>query len=94
MVHEVGRLGGRPPTVCALHEQILDREKGLKLRFIPDAVAAEEAVLRGEAAVALLLPATRVDRVWRVVRTGQKLPHKSTYFWPKPRTGMVLRPLE
>ena len=94
VVHEVGRLRGRPPTVCALHEQILDREKGLKLRFIPDAVAAEEAVLRGEAAVALLLPATRVDRVWRVVRAGQKLPQKSTYFWPKPRTGMVLRPFE
>ncbi len=94
VVHEVGRLRGRPPTVCALHEQILDRQTDLELRFIPDAVAAEDAVLRGEAAAAFLLPATRVDRVWRVVRRGRQLPQKSTYFWPKPATGMVLRPME
>ena len=80
--------------MCALHEQILDRQADLELRFIPDAVAAEEAVLRGEAAAAFLLPATRVDRVWRVVRRGRQLPQKSTYFWPKPATGMVLRPME
>jgi uncharacterized protein (DUF1015 family) len=28
-----------------------------------------------------------------VVASGGRLPQKSTYFWPKPRTGLVLRPL-
>jgi uncharacterized protein (DUF1015 family) len=32
-----------------------------------------------------------VDRIWDVVRGGGTLPQKSTFFWPKPRTGMVIR---
>ena len=43
---------------------------------------------------AFLLPPTRVERVRSVIRAGGVLPQKSTYFWPKPRTGMVLRPLD
>jgi len=27
-----------------------------------------------------------------VVAAGARLPRKSTFFWPKPRTGMVIRP--
>ena len=25
---------------------------------------------------------------------GERLPQKSTYFWPKPRTGVILMPLD
>jgi uncharacterized protein (DUF1015 family) len=32
-----------------------------------------------------------VDRIRLVVDSGRRLPEKSTYFWPKPRTGMVFR---
>jgi uncharacterized protein (DUF1015 family) len=91
-VHRVATLAGAPPTVCALHEQILDRSQTIALRFVPDAVAAEEAVLSGEASAAFLLPPTRVDRVRQVIQRNGRLPQKSTYFWPKPRTGMVIRP--
>jgi uncharacterized protein (DUF1015 family) len=28
-----------------------------------------------------------------VIARGERLPQKSTYFWPKPRTGMVMMPL-
>ena len=28
------------------------------------------------------------------VERGERLPQKSTYFWPKPRTGMVMMPLD
>ena len=28
-----------------------------------------------------------------VIDRGDRLPRKSTYFWPKPLTGMVIRPL-
>jgi uncharacterized protein (DUF1015 family) len=92
--HRVGRFDGSPPTVCLLHERILDRGSDVKLRFVPDAVAVERAVLSGQASVAFLLPPTRVDRVRRVIQAGGVLPQKSTYFWPKPRTGLVLRPLQ
>ncbi len=94
LVHRVERLPGAPPTVCSLHEHVLDRVPDDKIRFVPDSVAAEQAVLAGRATIAYLLPPTRVDRVWSVVRSQARLPQKSTYFWPKPRTGMVIRPLD
>jgi uncharacterized protein (DUF1015 family) len=90
-VHRVATLDGQPPTVCALHERMLRDVSPAHVRFIPDAVLAEEAVLSGRASHAYILPPTRVDRVWEVVKDRGRLPEKSTYFWPKPRTGMVLR---
>jgi uncharacterized protein (DUF1015 family) len=94
VVHRVATLPGTPPTVCALHDRILDRLAGINIRFVPDAVAAEQAVLSGAASSSFLLPPTTVERVWGVVETGQKLPQKSTYFWPKPRTGLVIRAMD
>jgi hypothetical protein len=29
-----------------------------------------------------------------VIDRGERLPRTSTFFWPKPRTGLVLRPLD
>jgi uncharacterized protein (DUF1015 family) len=94
LVHLVGRLEGEPPAVSALHRTLLDRLPGLRdVRFVPDAALAEAAVRSGQADAALFLPPARVAHVREAVAEGQRLPQKSTYFWPKPRTGMVLRPL-
>ncbi|HEX2025741.1 MAG TPA: DUF1015 domain-containing protein [Actinomycetota bacterium] len=92
VVHLVGRLSGTPPTVAALHRSLLD-DLQADLRFVPDAVLAEAAVRDGSADMALFLPPARVANVRSVVARGERLPQKSTYFWPKPRTGTVLRPL-
>ena len=92
-VTPAGRLTGHPPTVSVLHAEVLDRLHGLVVRFLPDAVAAEQAVRSESASTAFLLPPTKVERVWRLVDDGRKLPQKSTYFWPKPRTGLVIRPM-
>jgi uncharacterized protein (DUF1015 family) len=91
LVHRVAELTGDPPAVCRLHEQVL---AGMDetLRFTPDAVAAEEVVRRGEAAAAYLLPPTDAATIRSVVDRGERLPQKSTFFWPKPRTGLVIRP--
>jgi uncharacterized protein (DUF1015 family) len=93
LVHLVARLHGSPPTVSALHESVLD---GLDddLWFTPDAVEAEEAVRDGRARIAFFLPATAATSIRSVIDRGDTLPQKSTYFWPKPRTGMVIRPLD
>lgn len=93
LVHRVATLEGQPPTVCALHRRILDGRDG-DLRFTPDAVEAEEAVRQGRAAAAFFLPATTATRIRSVIDQGERLPQKSTYFWPKPRTGMVIRSLD
>jgi uncharacterized protein (DUF1015 family) len=89
VVHRVATLAGPPPTVWALHREVLGP---LRLRFVPDAAVAEEAVRAGEAPAAFFLPPTRVERIRAVLERGERLPQKSTYFWPKPRTGLVLRP--
>jgi uncharacterized protein (DUF1015 family) len=93
LVHRVAELDGPPPTVSALHAQRL-AGGDVKLRFTPDAVDAEEAVRRGEALAAYLLPPTDASRIRDVIDRGERLPQKSTFFWPKPRTGLVLRPLD
>ena len=92
-IHRVGELKGDPPTVCALHDQVL-ADADNRLRFVPDAVQAEEAVRTGQAVAAFFLPPTKVQRIRAVIDLGRRLPQKSTYFWPKPRTGFVIRPLE
>jgi len=89
VVHRVARLDGAPPAVCALHEQVLG---DVPLRFMPDAAAAEEAVHLGESPAAYFLPPTHVERIRAVIERGGTMPQKSTYFWPKPRTGTVIRP--
>ncbi len=94
LVHLVGRLEGEPPTVSALHRQLLDPMPGVRdLRFVQDPALAEEMVRSGHFNLALFLPPARVEHVRAVVEGGGQLPEKSTYFWPKPRTGMVIRPL-
>jgi uncharacterized protein (DUF1015 family) len=93
LVHRVADLTGAPPAVCALHEQVLH---GLdeRLRYTPDAVEAEDAVRARTAVAAYFLPPTDAMRIRDVIDRGERLPQKSTFFWPKPRTGLVLRPLD
>jgi uncharacterized protein (DUF1015 family) len=93
--YRTARLHGHPPAVRALHKEVLDgRSPTLELRFVPDAYQADASVRDGSAVAAWFLPATKPDRIRKVVQRGERLPQKSTYFWPKPRTGMVMMPLE
>lgn len=95
LYHTVGRIEGEPPTVQALHDVLLAGMSGIQdVRFVPDPVLAEEAIRSGQADLALFLPPARVRDVNRVIAGGGRLPQKSTYFWPKPRTGLVMRPLD
>jgi uncharacterized protein (DUF1015 family) len=90
VVHRLVELTGEPPTVQRLHDQLLARD-ATDLRFTADAVAAEDAVRRGDAVASYFLPATDTATIRAVVEAGDRLPQKSTFFWPKPRTGLILR---
>jgi uncharacterized protein (DUF1015 family) len=91
IVHRVAELTGEPPTVCRLHEAVLDVDAEA-FRYTPDAVAAEAAVRSGDAVASYFLPATDAATIRSVVASGERLPQKSTFFWPKPRNGLILRP--
>ena len=49
---------------------------------------------KDEAGLAFLLRAPAVSDVVEVARTGQVMPQKSTYFYPKPASGIVFNPLD
>jgi uncharacterized protein (DUF1015 family) len=51
-------------------------------------------VLDGTGTAALLLNATKVSEVQAVASAGERMPHKSTYFFPKPLTGLVINVME
>jgi uncharacterized protein (DUF1015 family) len=40
------------------------------------------------------LNATKVNEVRAVAEAGERMPHKSTYFYPKPLTGLVINVME
>jgi uncharacterized protein (DUF1015 family) len=52
------------------------------------------AVERGEAQAAVLLRPVPVSTIMATARAGGLMPPKSTFFAPKPRTGVVLRLLD
>ena len=49
---------------------------------------------KGPGTAALLLNATKVSEVQAVAKAGERMPHKSTYFYPKPLTGLVIHVME
>ena len=50
-------------------------------------------VEKGEAQAALLLRPASVDQIAAAAREGRRLPEKTTFFYPKPQTGLVFRRL-
>jgi uncharacterized protein (DUF1015 family) len=52
------------------------------------------AVARGDGELAFLLNPSKVTEVKDVARVGDLMPHKSTYFYPKPLTGLVLNVMD
>jgi len=63
------------------------------LSYEPDARAAIRSVDSGAARLAGLLPGVLTSELMAVVNCGERMPPKSTYFWPKPLSGMLLRSL-
>jgi uncharacterized protein (DUF1015 family) len=60
------------------------------IQFVKDEEAAVKMVRNGEASLVFFLNPTRISQVRDVVLTGDRMPQKSTYFYPKPLTGLVL----
>ena len=54
---------------------------------------AAAAVATGAASAAVLLRPATVEQISAVSRGASRMPPKTTFFWPKPRTGMVIREL-
>jgi uncharacterized protein (DUF1015 family) len=63
------------------------------LDYSKDLDDAIEAVTQGRADAGFFMRATPVEQVRQVAETGEPMPPKSTYFYPKVPTGLVFNPL-
>ena len=85
--------------VTILHKLILEKylgidEENLKdqknLVYTRDAHEAVDAVKNGEFDCAFLINPPKVSEIKEIARVNEKMPQKSTYFWPKLVTGIVM----
>lgn len=67
---------------------------GDHVTFTEDLGEAFAAVRQGHVPLAFAVPATRPDEIIAVADTGDRMPQKSTYFYPKLGTGLVLNSLD
>ncbi len=65
-----------------------------RVRFTRDVARALQEVRSGHAQAAFLLPPESPAAVLDVAAAGHLMPPKATYFVPKPRSGLVMAPLD
>lgn len=66
---------------------------GWEVAFSEDASQAAARILSGEYDLAFLLRPTGVSQIIAVADAGDRMPRKSTYFYPKVPAGLVINPL-
>ena len=82
--------------VTILHYTIFDRLLNLaqetedKVSYFKNAADAVRAVDEQKAVMAFILNPTRVEEIMAVASELEKMPQKSTYFYPKTLSGLVL----
>jgi uncharacterized protein (DUF1015 family) len=81
--------------VSLLHDLLLEKVLGIYVRedtiaFTQDDAAAVDLVARQEYQVAFLLNPTRMEQIVQPAMAGKRMPRKSTYFYPKLLTGIVM----
>jgi len=67
---------------------------GVTVTFRSDAAAVSALVEKGTADAAVLLRPVSVAQIRAAAFAGVRMPEKTTFFSPKPRTGMVFRSLD
>jgi uncharacterized protein (DUF1015 family) len=77
-----------------LDPEVVDRIGPRGVTYTPSAEEAVATVDRGEAEAAFLLRPTRIEDVWEVARRGDVMPQKSTFFYPKLTSGLLLHPVD
>jgi uncharacterized protein (DUF1015 family) len=85
----------RDLDVVALHEVVLPEAlpEGAELTFSKESGEIERLVDREGWTAGVLLRALAPTQVVDVAQSGERMPQKASYFWPKAITGLVFRPL-
>ena len=62
--------------------------------YTKDLEAALQSVRSGSSQVALILNATRLRDIITIAENNERMPRKSTHFYPKPLSGLLFYPME
>jgi len=93
----------RTLDVTVLHTLVLEQALGIDrpsqeaqtyLRYLKDTGQALAAASEPGVQAVFLLNPTRVAQVMAVAEAGEVMPQKSTYFYPKIASGLVLNPFD
>ena len=88
-----GRVGIVRGEQGELDVELVDRHGLDGIRYTPRLEEALAAVDGGAADAAFVLRPPRVEDVFAVARRGEPMPPKSTYFFPKPLSGLLFHPV-
>jgi uncharacterized protein (DUF1015 family) len=92
----------RDLDVTLLHGVVLERLLGIdreaqdsqkNLIYIKDTGKALERTAAGEGQVCFVMNPTRLEQVRAVADAGEVMPQKSTFFYPKIASGVVINPI-
>jgi uncharacterized protein (DUF1015 family) len=93
----------RKLDIAVLHVLVLEellgidraaQEKQANLRYVKDFAGALEEARRGDVQAVFLLNPTAVAQLKAVVDAGEIMPQKSTYFFPKLASGLLIDPID
>lgn len=93
----------RTLDVTLLHALVLEQALGIDraaqeaqtyLRYVKDNEQALQAARAPEVQAVFMMNPTRVTQVMACSDAGEVMPQKSTYFYPKIASGLVLNPLD
>jgi uncharacterized protein (DUF1015 family) len=81
--------------VSILHLFVLQHLLGISdeegnVEYMKDPLETARAVDGKKIRAAFFLNPTKVAEVKQIARIGERMPRKSTYFYPKPLTGLVI----
>ena len=88
-----GHVGLLHGATGELDVALVDRYGLGGIRYTPRLDEAVGAVDSGVADAAFILRRPRVDDVFEAARRGERMPPKSTYFYPKPLSGLLFHPV-
>lgn len=103
LIKEKKPLAWKSLDVTILQKVIIEKVLGVAAEAIAneqgfaytrDEVNAIKMVDEGKYSIALFLNATRIEQVIEVANEGERMPQKSTYFFPKLITGLVINKLD
>jgi uncharacterized protein (DUF1015 family) len=77
--------------IIGLTEEQLSAQTNVS--YTKDLEAALESVRSGRMQVALILNSTRLEDIITIAENNERMPRKSTHFYPKPLSGLLFYPI-